>query len=367
MHILAEYYARFQAVLLPVVESCVQEALTERQKQFLRVLDILQVERFIVSRYEQRLGRRRKDRRCIFRAFVAKAVYNLPTTQLLIEMLRTQPVLRKLCGFELRSDVPSAATFSRAFDRFAQLKLGDTIHAGIVKAAVGDRIVMHVSRDATEVVARERPVKKVKKEKPVKKRGRPRADAPRQLAEPTGVVKQFDQTPEEALAELRNTCDVGAKADSKGNLHYWTGWKAHIDWADGGVPLNVVTTSASVHDSQVAIPMMRVTATRVTSLYDLMDAAYHSEWIEAASQELGHVAIIGVNKRGTKHKPVLLMDEARARRYNERTTAERGNSRLKDEFGFRHLRVRGHPKAHMHLMFGVLALFGDQILKLFNA
>ena len=43
--------------------------------------------------------------------------------------------------------------------------------------------------------------------------------------------------------------------------------------------------------------------------------------------------------------------------------AERGNSRLKDEFGCHHLRVRGHAKAHLHVMLGVLALFADQLLK----
>ena len=52
-----------------------------------------------------------------------------------------------------------------------------------------------------------------------------------------------------------------------------------------------------------------------------------------------------------------------SQRFKERSTAERGNSRLKDGFGFRHLRVRGHPKAHLHLMLGILALFADQLLK----
>ena len=50
-------------------------------------------------------------------------------------------------------------------------------------------------------------------------------------------------------------------------------------------------------------------------------------------------------------------------RFRERATAERGNSRLKDEFGCRLLRVRGHKKAHLHVMFGILALFADQLLK----
>ena len=40
--------------------------------------------------------------------------------------------------------------------------------------------------------------------------------------------------------------------------------------------------------------------------------------------------------------------------------------RLKDDFGARHLRVRGHKKVYAHLMFGVLALCVDQIVRLLN-
>jgi hypothetical protein len=53
--------------------------------------------------------------------------------------------------------------------------------------------------------------------------------------------------------------------------------------------------------------------------------------------------------------------------YNERTTAERANARIKDEFGGRYLRVRGPLKAFCHLMFGVVALAADSILRLFSA
>jgi Transposase DDE domain/Transposase domain (DUF772) len=362
MKSLSDYFARFQEALFPFIERSLNEPLTDKQKQFLRVLDLLQIEHYIPSPFQHPRGRKPKDRRALARAFLAKALYNLPTTELLVEMLRTQPVLRQLCGFERRQDLPSPATFSRAFAHFARLKLGDRVHEAVVKIYVEDRVVMHVSRDSTEVLARERAVKKPKPQKPAGKRGRRRADTPRSLPEPTRLETQYTQTPPEALAQLPCVCDVGAKADTKGNLHYWTGWKAHIDWADGGVPLNVVTTSASLHDSQVAIPMMRTTAQRVLSCYDLMDAAYDAEWIRAVSEDLGHVALIDTNSRRTS---VLPMDEASARRYRQRSTAERGNSRLKDEFGLRHLRVRGHAKAHLHVMFGVLALFADQLVKVF--
>ena len=51
-------------------------------------------------------------------------------------------------------------------------------------------------------------------------------------------------------------------------------------------------------------------------------------------------------------------------RKRERSQAERTNSRLKDNFGGRHIRVRGHDKVKSHLMFGILALTADQLLRL---
>ena len=43
---------------------------------------------------------------------------------------------------------------------------------------------------------------------------------------------------------------------------------------------------------------------------------------------------------------------------------ERVFGRLKDEFGARQIRVRGPEKVMAHLMFGVLALTVDQLLRL---
>ena len=51
-------------------------------------------------------------------------------------------------------------------------------------------------------------------------------------------------------------------------------------------------------------------------------------------------------------------------RYRQRSAAERVNARLKDEFGERHVRVRGHAKVFCHLMFGILVLTVDQLMRL---
>ncbi|HEX4170007.1 MAG TPA: hypothetical protein VHZ55_31455 [Bryobacteraceae bacterium] len=55
---------------------------------------------------------------------------------------------------------------------------------------------------------------------------------------------------------------------------------------------------------------------------------------------------------------------AEAARYNLRCMSKRVNACLKDEFGGRLIRVRGAHKIMAHLMFGILALTIDQLLKL---
>ncbi len=170
---------------------------------------------------------------------------------------------------------------------------------------------------------------------------------------------------QEVLAEVPRDCDKGyPKNDSKGLPTYWIGYKLRVDVADGQIPITALLTSASLHDSQVAVPLVQMTAERVTSLYDLMDKGYDSHSIREFSRRLGHVPIIGPQKRGAE--PAILASHERVR-FRERTTVEREYSRFKDQFGGRFLRVRGSRKVMAHLRFGLLALTVDQLLRLLPA
>ena len=169
------------------------------------------------------------------------------------------------------------------------------------------------------------------------------------------------QEAQESLQEIPVVCDVGVKRNSQGYQETWVGYKLHADVNDCGFPVSVVLTSASVHDSQVAIPLMKITSSKVDYLYDLMDSAYDAQPIYEISRGLGHVPLIDKNSRG---REVLPMAPHEAVRYKERTVSERFNSRLKEEFGGKNVRVRGYEKVKLHLMFGVLALFADQLIKL---
>ena len=75
----------------------------------------------------------------------------------------------------------------------------------------------------------------------------------------------------EMLADLPIGCDRGAKRDSKGNIMYWIGYKLHMDTVDGDIPVSAIVTSASVHDSQVAIPLATLSTRKIINCYDLMD------------------------------------------------------------------------------------------------
>jgi hypothetical protein len=134
----------------------------------------------------------------------------------------------------------------------------------------------------------------------------------------------------------------------------------HLDVADGQIPISCVLTSASLNDSQVAIPLALMTAQRVTSCYDVMDAGYDCEALREYSRKLGHVPLIDRQKHGAVKLEMAPHEKVR---YRERTAAERVNARLKEEFGGSTVRVRGYAKVMAHLMFGILALTADQILR----
>ena len=87
----------------------------------------------------------------------------------------------------------------------------------------------------------------------------------------------------------------GQRKNAMGFLETWRDYKLPLDTADCGVPLSATLTSASIHDSQVAILLAVMTAGRVTNLCDLLDPAYDTREIHQMSESLGHVAIIDVN------------------------------------------------------------------------
>jgi hypothetical protein len=369
---LSNIWDRIQANLFPWLAEEIGP-LTETHRQVITTLEVARVDAFVQT-WSGLPGRPPKDRHALARAFVTKAVLGLPQTNMLIERLAVDKPLRRLCGWEGRGEVPSASTFSRAFAEFARSELPSRVHEALIKRTHKERLVGHISRDATAIEAREKPVKIEPPETPKRKPGRPKKGEVVEK-EPRRLERQVGMSLPEMLSDLPKHCAVGTKRNAKGHTTSWIGYKLHLDVADGDIPVSGLLTSASLHDSQAAIPLAIMTAGRVTNLYDLMDSAYDAPEIRDKSRALGHVPIIDRHPRNVPGGKAEIKAEARGRkcagyelaedvRYNERSAAERVNARLKDEFGGRHVRVRGHAKVLCHLMFGIVALTVDQLMRL---
>ena len=260
---LSQYWNKIQGSLFSWLEEEL-DALTKKQQQLIYILELVRIEEFLPDCFGC-VGRPQKTRAAIARSYIAKMVYNMDTTVLLIDRLKTDKNLRRICGWERATQIPSESTFSRAFDEFAQTKLPQEAHKVLIESTLADEVILHVSRDSTAIV----------------------------------------------------------------------------------------------------------------SCYDLMDAAYDAPAIAEYSRSVGHVPLIDKNPRGDQQLKNEMEAENLARktlnlkmpedlRYNERTTAERANSRMKDDFGACKVRVRGHSKVACHLCFGVLVLAADQLMKLFG-
>ena len=372
LQVLGQFGAILQDHLFPAITEELGP-LSDKQEQLIRTLALLGLEGFTGSR-RGAVGRPPHDRAAIARAFVAKAVYGITQTNAMIDRLKSDVVLRRLCGWETASQLPAECSFSRAFAEFSASEFPQRVHTALIEKTQKDRLIGHISRDSTAIEAREKPkpTPKPKAEAkpaaektklPRRKRGEPKP--PEQMKR---IERQKTMTSEQMLADLPTCCDVGTKTNSKGRKSSWIGYKLHLDVADGQIPITGLLTSASLHDSQAALPLATITATRVTSLFDLMNKGYDAEDIRQHSRDLGHVPIIDRVRRPDNRDehgeiPVKMLPHE-ASRFRERTTIERVYSRLKDEFGGNSVRVRGNAKVMAHLMFGVLALTVDQILRL---
>lgn len=383
-HLVLQFAHVLQGELFPLLESA-SAPLSPQLRLLTAVVGLVPLERMLSAR-RSATGRRAKDRAALATAFLAKAILNLPTTRDLISRLRVDEALRRFCGWTQVRSLPHESKFSRAFAEFAHTELPQQLHEALIAATQQHRLVGHIARDSTAIAVREK-FPETAKQKAAKRKQQKRGKGKKRGAKPgphkrakasergTRIQRQRHQKLERMLKDLPRQCDIGTKTSSQGHQQYWRGYKLHLDVADGQLPISAVLTSASVHDSQVAVPLMTMTSRRIVHLYELMDSAYDADPIHAHSRQLNHVPIIAPHpRRGTK-KPLpvkkVVSDKltpqlswAQQDRFQLRTMSERVNARLKDEFGASQIRVRGAAKVMAHLMFGVLALTVDQWLRL---
>jgi hypothetical protein len=279
----------FQQSLFPALESEIGP-MSAQLRLLASVMQLVPLGQALIARRAS-TGRPPRDRAAMATAFFAKSILNLSTTRQLIDRLRADAQLRLLCGWNHFQALPHESKFSRAFALFAESELPQQLHAAVVAATQAGRLVGHIARDSTAIEARERVPEALMEQKRQSKAPKPKrkkgAHARAKAADRgTRIERQRHQKLDAMLADLPRHCDIGAKTNSRGHENYWRGYKFHLDVADGQIPISALLTSASVHDSQVAIPLMTMTSQRVQYLYDLMDSAYDANPIHAHSRQL---------------------------------------------------------------------------------
>jgi transposase len=289
---------RLRAVQVELIDGLgaeMGEPVTPALERLVHTLDWVRIEDFVAD--GSTVGRPQRERFALANALIAKAVLRLPTTVTLIDRLKVDRALRRICGFAWYKKLPDEATFSRAFAQFAQDRLAERVHEALIKEQLGEQLIGHISRDGTAIEVRERATSKAAEVPAVSgneatqaslirgggapqvntstavqalnkhRRGRPRRGEVRAPKQPPRIERQLQQAVQQMLDELPNNCDRGVKCNAQGYKISWNGYKLHFDTADCGVPISAVLTSASVHDSQVAVPLSRLSAQRVTNLY----------------------------------------------------------------------------------------------------
>ncbi len=333
------------------------------------------------------------DRALMIRAYVAKAVEQIPTTEALRARLRRDPVFRWIVGYRGKSDIPSAATFSRMFDQISQCTSLQAIHAQQVETARERQIV-----------------------------------SPDEAAYDASDVPAYEKTRRHADAQDPEGASWGLKTGPKGQKYRWFGYKLHLSVAAGSLfPLAALTMTARLHDVNMARPLVKITTDRdMGQQVAIFDAGYDQAALYQDLQAQGLIPIIPLNRHGgeapegrddrgrptcsmghsltlagydattqtqkfrcphaTGHvdcpmgmawcsssnygyvQKIAIADDPREvgrivrgtrawdALYDLRTSVERAFGYLKEQLNLRTVRVRGRRKVHTHNLFAVIAL-----------
>ena len=217
-HMLGQFGRMLQHRLFPALEE-ETGPLSDKHQQLITVLSLVGMEAHLDGKGSG-LGRPPHDRVVLARAFMAKAVFNLPTTEMLIQLLSSDATLRRICGWETASQVPDKTVFSRAFNEFAKSELPQRVHEALIRQTQSERLIGHISRDATAIAARERVVKAETETAPSVAPPQPKArrkrGEPKRPEEMTRIERQQTMTLQEMLADLPRQCAVGCKTNSHG-------------------------------------------------------------------------------------------------------------------------------------------------------
>lgn len=368
---LAKMWNNVQYKLFPDLEERIDE-LPDDYKQLVAILELIRIEEFLPCT-KFNFGRPPKDQCCIARSYVAKIFLKITYTKQLRKLLVRDKQLKVICGWDSSDAIPSESKFSRAFKGYAESSLPEKVHQALISQVYKDQTIGHLSIDSTAVTARE----KFHKKKGSISERRKSLNIMQAKQKREGISrkqKQLKQDLETMIEELPILCDIGMKKGSNGYITSWKGYKFHVAVDDHCIPIATILTSASLNDSEAAIPLISKANPLAKSYYNLMDSAYDASEIKEHCQSFGQVPIIDKRSRTTKQKEekhaekmrkhILNAYTAEDKRYKERLPKERFNASLKDYNGGRNIFYKGHSKIFCHLMFGVLAMTAKTLLSM---
>lgn len=220
-------------------------------------------------------GPRGYSPRSLIYSLIAMQVEKINSIKALVLNLKENPVLRYYCGFKVLGSVPSESTFSRFINKLTNSQKFKYLFYELISKAKKLNIIdgNSVSIDSTKLDSYE-------------------------AAKPKKDIIDDGTNP-----------NWGMKRDTNGNNIRWFGWKAHMIYdSKGELPLDILITPASTHDSKVAISLIEQFFENyrdtLKPLYYAMDSAYDIESIyKKIAGEYQGMPIISYNPRGSYAPP----------------------------------------------------------------
>ena len=151
----ASHWLTIQPSLFDFLEDEVGE-LDDNQRLFVRIAESVELGRIARKYGWCGNGRKPSSRLAMFKMFVMKHVWNIPTTKDALAEVRRCPSMRRLCGWESQSGIPSESTISRTFGDFAvKCSRQTTItRQNFMFPVLSTIMPMHSSRFFSEVIAK---------------------------------------------------------------------------------------------------------------------------------------------------------------------------------------------------------------------
>ena len=318
--------------------------LTSKHEQLIQVLDLIDLDEIYPQvMWDSDFGRPVKNRHALVASFIARAIWNMSYTKDLIAYLKVDRALRVICGFDGRTtEIPSASVFSREFAKLSRLGIAQKIQKHLIVEHCSNTLYEHVAFDASSIEVAEKDKKVAKKERTVE--------------------AQRKNSTSKIIADLPVACNYGTKKNSNGKSYQWKGYKLHSMVNEYNIPIASIVTSASVHDSLCAIPLIRMTEERVEALYYLADKGYDSAAIRDEIIEFDKVPLIDFKcKRNGELGGEFIGNQKE--RYKKRTFVESHFSQLKMQYLPRYILYRGIEKVSGFLNFALSVISAIQIIK----